>query len=81
MISLMILTLIPIQVDGYQERIALDRMEYFAKVDVNLSWSINVEAQKIYVEIIAPVADEPQNQWIAFGISDTGGMNNSNQFY
>lgn len=61
-------------IHALQERIALDRTEYFAKVDVNVSWSINTESQKIYVEIISQMRYESES-WIAFGISDTGGIN------
>lgn len=68
--AILIIALSPIK--SVQERIALDRTEYFAKVDVNVSWSINTGSQKIYVELIAPMGDESKS-WIAFGISDTGG--------
>ena len=69
----MLLTLECVSIQSIQNRIALDRHEHFEKVNVNVSWSINIEAQRIYVEIITPIGYD-SNSWIAFGISDTGGI-------
>eukprot|EP01083_Nonionella_stella_P139471 425460_1 len=54
------------------ERRRMDRFESFSQINVNLSWSINIRTQSMYVELIAPVTS--RNSWIAFGISDSGGM-------
>eukprot|EP01084_Bolivina_argentea_P025334 47100_1 len=53
-------------------RIYMDRTVYFEKISVNFSWSINTDTSSIYIEIIAPLTTS--NSWVAFGISDTGGM-------
>ena len=56
----------------YGGKTVMDRTEYFPKIDVNVSWSINTDTQSIYIELIAPIFDDLS--WIAFGLSDTGGM-------
>eukprot|EP01084_Bolivina_argentea_P249314 417303_1 len=53
-------------------RLYMDRTVYFEKINVNFSWSINIETSSIYMEIVAPLTTS--NSWVAFGISDTGGM-------
>lgn len=50
----------------------MTRSVYFENARVNVSWSINMRTQSIFVELIAPVSGS--NSWMAFGISDTGGM-------
>ena len=50
----------------------MDRTEYFENIHANLSWTINMNTQSLFVELIAPVS--ASNGWVAFGISDTGGM-------
>ena len=54
------------------ERILLDRREYFSRINVNISWSIIEDTQSIYIEIIAPIANE--NGWFAIGFSENSGM-------
>eukprot|EP01084_Bolivina_argentea_P087981 158838_1 len=51
---------------------AFDRFTYFDTINVNMSWSIITSQQTIYIELIAPI--KLLNSWIAFGISDNGGM-------
>ena len=77
--SLIIVTILLLLVassESIEPRMDLDRHEYFSKVDINVSWSINIQTQKIYVEILAPIDDYSDRSygWIAFGISDTGGI-------
>eukprot|EP01084_Bolivina_argentea_P097651 175534_1 len=55
-----------------QSRMRMDRNEYFQIIDTNVSWTINLNTLSIYIEIIAPISND--NGWVAFGISDTGGM-------
>ena len=50
----------------------MDRFAYFEKIGANISWTISMETQYLFVELIAPVSSS--NAWMAFGISDTGGM-------
>ena len=50
----------------------MDRTEYFENIRANISWTINMDIQSIFVELTAPVSSS--NAWMAFGISDTGGM-------
>ena len=55
-------------------RMPMDRIEYFSKINVNLSWSINMDTQSMYIEMVAPISISDDFSWIAFGLSDTGGM-------
>ena len=53
----------------------LDRIEYFDKVNMNLSWTIDTQTNEIFIQITAPsFIMQNDNSWIAFGISDNGGM-------
>ena len=61
-----------INIYGLGQRVYLDRTKYFEEINVNFSWSINSKTQSIYIELIAPFINT--NSWIAFGLSDVGGM-------
>ena len=55
-----------------ESRRRMDRSVYFEKINANLSWTINSDTQSLLIELIAPIS--APNAWMAFGLSDFGGM-------
>eukprot|EP01084_Bolivina_argentea_P244190 409149_1 len=66
------LCLLYFSADAHKGLSVFDRTEYFDKINVNISWSVVKEAQKIYFQLVAPIISS--NSWVALGFSDHGGM-------